>query len=410
MTQHDALEVLKKGDNVFLTGEPGAGKTYTVNQYIAWMREHGKRYAVTASTGIAATHVNGVTIHSWSGIGIKREIKDRDIQNLIFNDFAQRRICSAQVLIIDEVSMLDSVMIDNIDAVTRGVRETDEPFGGLQVVFVGDFFQLPPVSKGEALDFAFDSEAWKNANLTICYLTEQHRQSEGEFLEILTAMRQGKVTKAHKQRLRECAYAPEGVPATQLYTHNASVDRINEEELAKIEGEPHEFVMSCDGNPFMVQMLKRRLLSPERLLLKVGAVVMFTRNNFEEGYVNGTIGTVLRFTQDGFPVIETKDGAELAPRRAEWVIEEEGTVKASVRQIPLRLAWAITVHKSQGMSLDAASVNLANAFEYGQGYVAISRVRSLAGLHLRGINERAFEMHPRVVEQDAEFRKMSDAI
>lgn len=410
MKQLEALEILKKGGNVFLTGEPGAGKTYTVNQYIEWMRDTGKTYAVTASTGIAATHVNGMTIHSWSGLGIKREITKSTIQNILFDDYKQRRICAPQVLIIDEVSMLDSVMIDNVDAVLRGVREIDEPFGGMQVVFVGDFFQLPPVSKGESLDFAFESEAWKNAKVTVCYLTEQHRQSEGEFLEILTAMRRGTITAAHKQILRERAYAPEGVPATQLFTHNADVDRINETELAKIEGPEEVFKADCVGVPFLVDRLKKSLLSPERLVLKVGAVVMFTRNNFDEGYVNGTIGTVVRFTNDGFPVIETKDGHEFSPRRAEWSIEENGTVRASVRQLPLRLAWAITVHKSQGMSLDAASVDLSNAFEYGQGYVAISRVRSLAGLHLRGINERAFAMHPKVVEQDAIFRELSDTV
>lgn len=409
MTQLEALEILKKRGNVFLTGEPGAGKTYTVNLFIEWLRENGITYAVTASTGIAATHVNGTTIHSWSGLGIKRDVTDRLIDNIRFNDFAARRICSAQVLIIDEVSMLDSVMIDNVDAVLKGVREDDRPFGGVQVVFVGDFFQLPPVSKGESLDFAFESEAWKDANLTICYLTEQHRQSDQEFLEILTAMRNGAVTVGQKATIRACAYAQGGVPATQLYTHNADVDRINEEELAKIEEPEHVFTASCDGVPFMVDLLKKRLLSPERLALKVGAVVMFTRNNFDEGFVNGTIGTVTRFTNDGFPVIETKDGREITPRRAEWVIEENGVVKASVRQIPLRLAWAITVHKSQGMSLDAASVDLSNAFEYGQGYVAISRVRSLAGLHIRGINERAFATHPRVVEQDKEFRRLSES-
>lgn len=417
MKQIEALKILKSGRNVFLTGEPGSGKTYTINLFAQWLRENYRGFAVTASTGIAATHINGVTIHSWSGLGIKETITDEHVSNIIENkDFLVRKIRSAGVLIIDEISMLSGNTIDNIDKILRGVRtefmQESKPFGGLQVIFVGDFFQLPPVDNPISLDdpekkrekpsFAFESEAWKDADPVVCYLTEQHRQRDGEFLNILTAMRNGEVTEEHKKAL---LHQPEIEPKTKLFTHNAEVDRINTFELAKIEEKPEIYTMTSGGNQYLVDILKKNCLSPERLVLKKGAVVMFTRNNFDVGYVNGTLGTVIDFKSD-YPIVETNDGRHIYVDHAEWSVDDG---RAWVKQIPLRLAWAITVHKSQGMSLDAARIDLSKTFEYGQGYVAISRVRTLSGLYLEGANDKAFMMHPKIVEMDKEFRRLSGA-
>lgn len=405
MTQDTALEILKSGRNVFLTGEPGSGKTHTVNRFIEWCRNNGRVYGVTASTGVAATHIGGQTIHAWTGLGIKRKMSDGAMANLLGNEYAVKRITGADVLIIDEVSMLDAVMIDNIDYVLQQFRGP-KPFGGMQVVFVGDFFQLPPVVRGEEdIKFAFESESWTAADPAICYLTEQHRQSDALFLEILSAMRAGTITKEHKRLLKAAVRAQ--VPETRLFTHNEDVDRINEKELRKIEGDEHTFEMTSAGIPFLVSLLKKHCLAPETLRVKLGATVMFVRNNFDEGYVNGTIGKVVGFNFNGTPIVETKDGKRIVPEMAEWSFEENGRAKAVITQIPLRLAWAITVHKSQGMSLDEASVDLSRAFEYGQGYVAISRVRTLEGLHLEGLNAKAFEMHPKVIAQDKIFREAS---
>lgn len=402
MTQDRALEVLKSGVNVFLTGEPGAGKTHTINRFVEWLRAERQGYAITASTGIAATHIGGVTIHSWSGLGIADKVSDYLLQKLENDHFACKRIQSPSVLIIDEISMLDATFIDNLDKILRHMRGSEKPFGGIQVVFVGDFFQLPPVVKEGPTRFAFESEAWEAAAPAVCYLTEQHRQSDPLFLEILSSMRAGTSTKAHKARLLECTRAER--PETRLFTHNNDVDHINNRELRRIKGEEHLYRMEESGNEFLVRRLKTSCLAPEKLTLKVGARVMFVRNNFDIGYVNGTVGVVESFDSDGLPVVLTTDDRRLTPVMEEWRVEEYGVVKAYIRQIPLRLAWAITVHKSQGMSLDAASVDLTRAFEHGQGYVAISRVRSLEGLHLEGMNEKTFSMHPKVVAKDAEFR------
>ena len=410
MTQQQALQILKTGANVFLTGEPGSGKTHTINNYISWLRERGIEPAITASTGIAATHVGGMTIHAWSGLGIKRDLSDWDLEALLEREPLVRRVRLAHVLIIDEVSMLDARTLTMVDRAVRTLRGNELPFGGLQIIFVGDFFQLPPVSKGEPSKFAFESPAWEEANPLYCYLSEQHRQEDGVFLELLGALRAGKLTDTHKDALRSRAEFPEDNElSTRLYPHNANVDQVNDEALSKIEGEAKIFEMRSEGGKALVESLKRGCLSPETLTLKDGAAVMFTSNNFEHGYVNGTLGTVTGFSEGGFPLVRlahrattegTREGAMIEASPEEWRIDDRARTLAKIVQVPLRLAWAITVHKSQGMSLDAAVMDLSAAFEYGQGYVALSRVRSLAGLYLSGFNERALAVHPQILKKD----------
>lgn len=414
MTQEEALAILKTGLNVFLTGEPGSGKTHTVRRYVAWLRERGVEPSVTASTGIAATHLGGQTLHAWSGIGVKRSLSDHDIELIASREKAARRILEAKVLIVDEISMLDAQTLESADRVLRTIRrkplQPEEPFGGLQVVFVGDFFQLPPVSREDKSRFAFESAAWKETNPVVCYLSEQHRQEDAAFLDLLSAMRRGSVGPSHRALLSSRIRAAEGATlATRLYTHNDRADRINAESLARLPGAARVFRMESRGPKALVESLKAQCLSPEALGLKEGAAVMFTRNNFDEGYVNGTLGTVEEFTKLGEPVVRTRDGARITVAPAEWAIQDGGRILARISQLPLRLAWAITVHKSQGMSLDAASMDLSAAFEFGQGYVALSRVRSLSGLFLEGFGERALEVHPEVARADRYFRGYSDA-
>ncbi len=432
MTQKEALDVLKTGANVFLTGEPGAGKTYVINEYVRYLRTRKIEPAITASTGIAATHIGGYTIHSWSGIGIKRELTEYDLDKISQSEWIARRVKKAGVLIIDEISMLRAETLDMVDAVCREVRRSEAPFGGLQVVLVGDFFQLPPVEKsGEAGfqsppngannenkvlfqngsgRFAYASRAWRQAKPLVCYLNEQHRQDDGDFLEILSAIRRREVGNKHTNLLNSRFTNPDTAPQeiTKLFSHNADVDRVNLEKLETIQGNEVTFTMENEGAPTLVAGLKRGCLSPEELRLKKGAVVMCTKNNPKERFVNGTIGTVINF-DDGlnFPVIKTREGREILIEPMDWSIEEGGRIKARISQVPLRLAWAITVHKSQGMSMGAAVVDLSQIFEYGQGYVALSRVLRLGGLYLLGLNDRALQVHPEIFEQDDCFRTIS---
>jgi hypothetical protein len=412
MLQTDAIKILRTGVNAFLTGEPGSGKTYTVNAYVAWLRAQGIEPAITASTGIAATHLQGLTIHSWSGIGVRESLSDADVDAIVSKEHVVRRIARTNVLIIDEVSMLSANVLAMADRVCREARRRPEPFGGMQVVLVGDFFQLPPIARGgSSASFAFDSRVWTDLNPVMCYLTEQHRQDDPSFVEVLTAIRSGEADHMTVSTIlaRETEADEELGDVPRLFTHNVDVDRLNQERLDQLPGPAVAHGMTGTGAPVLIDALKRGCLSPERLVLKAGAVVMGTKNLPAAGIANGTLGVVVGFERGtNNPRIETYDGRTLTVAPAEWAVEEGGKVRAKVTQVPLRLAWAITVHKSQGMSMDAAAIDLSRAFEYGQGYVALSRVRRLSGLYVLGWSEPALLVHPDVARKDAEFRRLSE--
>jgi len=424
MLQSEALTILKTGANVFLTGEPGSGKSHTINTYVAYLRSHGVEPAITASTGIAATHVGGLTIHSWSGIGIKSELSRYDLDNILSSEYITKRVNQARVLIIDEVSMLGPETLSMVERVCREIKGNTEPFGGLQVILVGDFFQLPPIVRAEEPDaqqallpkstarFAYDAPVWQSLSPIVCYLTEQHRQDDAVFLDLLSAIRTGTVEGRHvahlEKRKKHEANAPKDAP--KLFTHNLNVDRVNDEMLEKLPGRSHTYTMKSAGSPGFVAGLKRGCLSPDVLHLKKGAAVMFTKNNAKEGYVNGTLGVIEDFdTVNGMPIVYTRDKKWITVYSATWSLEENGRPRASIEQLPLRLAWAITVHKSQGMSMDEAVVDLSGVFEYGQGYVALSRVRRLSGLYMIGWNDKALLVHPDILAKDSDFRASSDA-
>ncbi len=410
MTQSQALDILKTGGNVFLTGEPGAGKTYVINQYIAWLEAAGIKVAVTASTGIAATHIGGLTIHSWSGIGIKDSLSPYDLDKIQSNEKICNRLKKTNVLVIDEISMLAGGTLDMVDQVCRSVRQKSEAFGGLQVIFVGDFFQLPPIGRpGDELRYAFESRAWEDAKPLVCYITEQYRQDDELFLSLLKSLRSGDVEEEHFTLLSEQTdIAFTDIEPTKLYTHNADVDAVNMTKLRSLPGMVRKFTMSGEGNKQLQQNLSKNCLSPELLELKEDAMVMCTKNNFEAGYVNGTLARVTAFDADGLPIIETSDKRTITIKPVSWEIRDENKIMAAIEQLPLRLAWAITVHKSQGMSLDAAEIDLSKAFVFGQGYVALSRVRTLAGLKMLGMSPTALRVDPKVIKHDHIFHQHSD--
>lgn len=411
MTQKEALHILKLGHNVYITGQAGSGKTYLLNAYIKYLREEGVGVGITASTGIAATHLGGMTIHAWAGIGIADDLSTPEIKALLKKPYLRQRFAATSVLIIDEVSMLHAHRLDLVDKVCKAFKKSQEPFGGLQVVLCGDFFQLPPVNKTNNTvdqDFIYNANIWYEMDVRICYLAEQHRQFDKRFTQILNDVRSNSISKTTMAALEERYQQPvKGTVPTKLYTHNIDVDGVNAQALTKLDGEQVEYPMKSSGNESLLGALKKSCLAPEKLYLKVDAQVMFVKNNYEKGFVNGTLGKVLSFTDDYQPVIETLDGRHIVATQASWVIEEDGVIKAEIKQLPLRLAWAITVHKSQGMSLDAAEIDLSKSFVPGMGYVALSRVRSLAGIKLMGLNQTALEVNPKVLELDLNLLKLS---
>lgn len=412
MQQSEALQLLKMGKNVFLTGAAGAGKTYLLNQYINYLKEHQVRVAVTASTGIAATHLQGTTIHSWSGIGIKNHLTPKDVETISSNRRIVGNYKKTRVLIIDEISMLHPHQLDMVDEIARNIHQTEEAFGGIQIILCGDFFQLPPVSPEKVeTKFAFESSAWEAGDFYVCYLEEQHRQSNDTLLDILNEIREGKGGESTKIPLRtRYRKEPEGATkATKLYSRNVNVDAINDKELGNIDSAEKVFTMTDHGPAPLVETLKRNCLAPQELKLKIGAEVMFIKNDSLGSYANGTRSVVIGFDEgdDHLPIVKTYDERTLVVFPEEWKLEDNGVVKAVITQIPLRLAWAITIHKSQGMTLDAAEIDLGDAFEPGMGYVALSRVRSLNGLKLMNLNDMALKVHPKVLHHDKIFRACS---
>ena len=413
MRQAQALTVMMRGDSVFLTGAPGAGKTYVLNQFIHLAKQAGKNVAVTASTGIAATHIGGTTIHSWSGLGIKDVLTQWDIDKMKASPKYLKRYNATDILVIDEVSMLHGARLDMVNVLAKTLRQNPAPFGGLQVVLVGDLFQLPPITRNStAIDFAHLSAAWEELQPKVCYLTEQHRVTSGDaLLDLLGAMRRGDVNEFHEESLRERMQAAYGSAetVTKLYSHNLDVDTINQRHLSDLMGDIHRFTVSASGPAAKRETLLKGMLAPEVLELKKGAEVMFVANNFAKGFVNGTRGTVVDFKGEN-PVVVVASGKEIVVEPHTWSLEEDGRVRAEVVQYPLRLAWAITIHKSQGMSLDAAEIDLSRSFTPGMGYVALSRVRSMDGVYLKGINAIALQLHPLIFDFDGVLRASSSEL
>ena len=419
MDQDQALAILKSGRNTFLTGSAGTGKTYVLNQYINYLKARRIPVSITASTGIAATHLEGTTIHAWSGIGIKDSLSPRQLRDLKTKKYLKKHMEKTKVLIIDEISMLHARQLDLVNQVIRFFRENEEPFGGLQLVLCGDFFQLPPIgdsAESSRDKFSFMSASWLEAKLTICYLTEQFRQSDNEFSDILNEIRSGSVSPEAIDQLNERRNNMTGGPSqeelsdgsTRLYTHNIDVDRVNQDQLKKLEGRTKTFDSKMKGNLKLGETISKSIMAPPVLQLKKGAKVMFVKNNYEKGYLNGSMGEVVRFDKEGIPLVRLTNGLDLKAEPEEWRVEDEtGKLLVSYTQVPLRLAWAITVHKSQGMTLDSAVMDLGKTFERGQGYVALSRVKSLEGLKLLGLNDTALQVDALALRADIRFQELS---
>lgn len=412
MKQEIAFGILKTGRNAFLTGSAGTGKTYLLNQYIQYLKERGIKPAILAPTGIAASHIGGMTIHSFFGIGIREDIDEYFLDRLLQKEFLYNRLKKLKVLIIDEISMVSPELFVSMDKILRAFKSSDKPFGGIQLVLSGDFFQLPPVSKAaKKIKFSWQTELWEKTDLRSCYLEEKFRQSDKILINILDEIRSNSVSENSMEIFRSC-YKKElanDFKAAKLYTHNEDVDRINKTELEALAGEQKIFKSLNKGSKKNIERIFKSSLVAEELKLKKGAIVIFIKNNYEKGYINGTLGIVEDFNSaTGAPIVRIFSGHKIMAEHEEWVFKNNREeIKAFVKQIPLRLAWALTVHKSQGMTLDAAEIDLSKTFEVGQGYVALSRIKSIKGLRLMGLNKIALQVDELVLNVDKKIMELS---
>ena len=388
MDKTSFLKRVGQGDNVLLTGPAGTGKSTLIN---AFLETAGNDVAVTASTGIAALNVGGSTLHRWSGmmLGPKRGEDPQSHLRELLRDKRQSvragldRVRECRVLIIDEVSMLSGTTLEFFDLLCRTVRRDPSPFGGIQVIATGDALQLPPVriNPAEPYDWFFQTPCWRQAGFEVVHLTCVHRQQDPAFQCALGEFRIGKLSPDSSALLasRVSHFPDSDIP--RLFTHNTQVDKWNGYRLSCIDLPESIYQARVEGPDHQIDFLRKNLLTPERLVLKPGAKVMFTVNKPDAGFVNGQTGTVIVCGRE--EVLVDCDGMPIRVGLHEWRFDPRDRHSATFSQLPLRLAWSLTIHKAQGLTLDSAYIDVRAAREPGQAYVAVSRVRTLAGLHLK---------------------------
>ncbi|XP_028177168.1 ATP-dependent DNA helicase PIF1 [Ostrinia furnacalis] len=404
--QQRVLEACLSGKNIFFTGSAGTGKSFLLKRIVAALPPDVT--VPTASTGVAACHVGGTTLHAFAGIGDGSGSLDNLCERAMKIPLVAQKWRKCKHLIIDEISMVDGTFFEKLEAVARHVRKNDKPFGGIQLILCGDFLQLPPVvEKGKTgKRFCFQSPCWDKC-IEICFeLKEVHRQKDQEFISILNSIRIGRVTKEISDRLLGTArqkIESDGILATILCSHTNDSKTINDTKLKDLHGETKEFISQDSDNA--TKVLDMQTIAPSKLVLKVGAQVMLLKNiNVNAGLVNGARGVVVKF-EEGFPVVRFKNKKEYTARTERWYVKNANGTLLCRRQIPLNLAWAFSIHKSQGLTLDCVEMSLSKIFEAGQAYVALSRAQSLDTLRVLDFDSRHVWAEPSVLEFYQKFRR-----
>lgn len=398
--QNRVIETVKRGKSIFFTGSAGTGKSFLLKRIIGALPPN--HTFATASTGAAACHIGGTTLHSFAGIGSGNGSVNQCIE-LASRAKVSQQWKACRHLIIDEISMVDADLFEKLETVARTVRKSDQPFGGIQLILCGDFLQLPPVTKpGETRRFCFQSEAWHKTVEITMHLTEVKRQDDPHFINILQKIRKGLCPEPVLNALiatgNNCI-DKDGVLATKLCTHKADVDEINQSNLKELQGESKLF-SSVDTDQAYTSQLNALCPVPAYLELKVGAQVMLCKNlDIQRGLVNGARGVVTGYEKNnnGYPIIKFVCGVTETIKPSRWIFRVGGGNTIARKQIPIKCAWAISIHKSQGMTLDCVEISLGRVFEVGQAYVALSRAKSLAGLRVLDFKGSCVKADPTVL-------------
>ena len=425
--QNQALSLFQNGKNIFLTGPGGSGKSLLIRKFVEDANLRNKEVQVCALTGCAAVLLGcqgAKTIHSWAGIGIATGPFGNVVDRVISNKHRQYPWKKIDILIIDEVSMMSKKIFEVLDTIGKKIRKNyDTPFGGIQIIFSGDFYQLPPVGNPEEPDtcaFCFESERWKETFDSTIILKKIFRQTDNNYTKILNNIRQGVITKKSFQRLQERVDMPipedSIIKPTILQPCRKDADIINKSQLALLDGESKVFMLKETNNvpitdkttgyspkispeyrDMELKQLRNNIRADEKLILKIGTQVMCVVNLDMEGpypIVNGSQGVVKDFVHE-LPLVQFNDGQTRIIGEHTW--PSESIPGMGLKQIPLIYAWAITIHKSQGVTLDCAQIDVGSQiFECGQTYVALSRVKDLNGLYLTGFNPEKIKVSRKV--------------
>lgn len=410
--QTEVLQACVAGKNIFFTGSAGTGKSFLLKKIISALPPDGT--VATASTGVAACLIGGVTLHAFAGIGSGDASLSRCIE-LASRAASATNWRKCKRLIIDEISMVDGLFFEKIEAVARHIRKNDRPFGGIQLILCGDFLQLPPVIKREDSNnpqanlqrFCFQSSAWEKCIERVFELKEVHRQSDPEFVRILNHLRIGHVNDDIAKRLMTTSKQKiegNGILATQLCSHTNDANSINESKLENLKGDKVLFKAE-DSDATMSKQLDGLVQAPSQLYLKINAQVMLLKNiNISAGLVNGARGVVVRIER-GVPTVRFKNNQEYVCKHEKWMIKTATGGNVTRRQVPLKLAWAFSIHKSQGLTLDCVEMSLSKVFEAGQAYVALSRAKSLDSVRILDFDPKQVWANPQVLQFYKLFRR-----
>lgn len=423
--QEYAYSLMKTGKNVFITGGGGVGKSHVINRFIQEYRPI-RKIGITSTTGISALLIGGSTLHSYLGIGLGEGTYEAVVKRIKNNKLKVKRWKELQTLIIDEVSMLTPELFDKLEYIARTLRRNSQPFGGIQLILSGDFLQLPCVNTD---NFCFEANTWKTCVTHIVHLDEIVRQSDKQFQECLSAIRMGEIKPEHREYLEQCIGKKLkneiGIKPTLLFPKNHMVDNYNtkmlEKEAAKsgeiIEYEmvlekhkpdPKDLVAAGYVNEEILSIMKEYEVIPDKLIkncpavenlqLTLGCQVMLLINlDIESGLVNGSRGIVSEFVE-GIPVVSFMNGIKILIDFHTWEFKKDEFIVATLTQIPLRLGYSFSIHKSQGSTIDLVEMDLSDVFEYGMAYVALSRVKDISGLSIRNICWEKIKAHPKAIE------------